>query len=175
MGRTANSTAKPKRPVANWPTHPLELCRGVNDTWNSYQRANKGRTVTTSEWKSAQTLLWSEHDKLLASIALNSPISDAESRTSLEDNYEPQLSPGIKRELPSAANDLETYEEMDGRASPGLDSCEDNFAYPSDYFFKRPRISTDWDSGDYDSAEYLYDCDELSESYGIVSPEDHEW
>ena len=48
---------------AMWPSHALELERGVNDTWNSFQCANKGRNVTTAEWKSAQLLLWEEHAK----------------------------------------------------------------------------------------------------------------
>jgi hypothetical protein len=47
-----------------WPSHPLELGRGVNDTWNSFQRANKGRSVTTAEWKAAQLVLWAEHEKM---------------------------------------------------------------------------------------------------------------
>jgi hypothetical protein len=48
---------------AMWPSHARELVRGVNDTWNSFQCANKGRSVTTAEWKSAQLLLWEEHAK----------------------------------------------------------------------------------------------------------------
>jgi hypothetical protein len=53
-----------KGQVAMWPSHPLELGRGVNDTWNSFQRANKGRSVTTAEWKAAQLVLWAEHEKM---------------------------------------------------------------------------------------------------------------
>jgi len=42
---------------ALWPSHPLEVRSGINDTWNSFQCANKGRSVTTAEWKAAQRLL----------------------------------------------------------------------------------------------------------------------
>ena len=49
--------------MAMWPSHALDLVQGVNDTWNSFQCANKGRSVTTAEWKAAQLLLWEEHAK----------------------------------------------------------------------------------------------------------------
>ena len=45
--------------IAVWPSHPAELCRGINDTWNSFQRLHKGRSVTSAEWKAARSLLWS--------------------------------------------------------------------------------------------------------------------
>jgi len=59
---TAKMGAKSKRPIPLWPTHASELCRGVNDSWNSYQRANKGRSATTSEWKMARSQLWADQD-----------------------------------------------------------------------------------------------------------------
>ena len=45
--------------IATWPSHASELCKGVNDTWNSFQRLHKGRSVTSAEWKAARALLWS--------------------------------------------------------------------------------------------------------------------
>ena len=54
-----------KPPIPLWPGHPAKLAKGVNDTWNSFQRANKGRSVTTAEWKAARAQLWTEHDALL--------------------------------------------------------------------------------------------------------------
>lgn len=45
--------------IATWPSHAGELCKGVNDTWNSFQRLHKGRSVTSAEWKAARSLLWS--------------------------------------------------------------------------------------------------------------------
>ena len=52
--------------VAVWSSHPLDLERGINDTWNSFQRANTSRTVSTAEWKAAQLVLWAEHKKTVA-------------------------------------------------------------------------------------------------------------
>jgi hypothetical protein len=60
---TAKMSAKSKRPIPMWPASAKQLCRGVNDTWNSFQRANKGRSVTTAEWKAARSKLWAEHDE----------------------------------------------------------------------------------------------------------------
>jgi hypothetical protein len=45
--------------IATWPSHASQLCKGVNDTWNSFQRLHKGRSVTSAEWKAARALLWS--------------------------------------------------------------------------------------------------------------------
>jgi hypothetical protein len=59
---TAKMSTKSKRPIPMWPVSASELSRGVNDTWNSFQRANKGRSVTTAEWKAARSKLWAEHD-----------------------------------------------------------------------------------------------------------------
>jgi hypothetical protein len=61
---------------APWPSHPLEVRSGINDTWNSFQCANKGRSVTTAEWKAAQLLLMvakrqSESDKIGQSALQN--------------------------------------------------------------------------------------------------------
>ena len=55
---------KQKRPIPVWPAHASELCRGVNDCWNSFQRAHKGRSVSTAEWKAARAQLWAEYDAL---------------------------------------------------------------------------------------------------------------
>ena len=180
MGRSAGGATKPKRPVANWPEHPLELCRGVNDTWNSYQRANKGRTATTAEWKSARAMLWSAFDRLtgsgLSSVHLGSLVSTA-------DKHETQQgSPvGTKREL-------RVLEHMPRRDTwsqpPPIDpfyeaSSPDEFSdQDRDYEwgegqFKRPRISTDWSSGEEgDDGYYENTHDELEERYVIVGPDD---
>ncbi len=47
-----------------WPENAAELCRGVNDCWNSFQRAHKGRSVSTAEWRVARAELWAEYDVL---------------------------------------------------------------------------------------------------------------
>jgi hypothetical protein len=60
----AKLNAKQKRPIPVWPAHASELCRGVNDCWNSFQRAHKGRSVSTAEWKAARAQLWAEYDAL---------------------------------------------------------------------------------------------------------------
>ena len=180
MGRSAGGATKPKRPVANWPEHPLELCRGVNDTWNSYQRANKGRTATTAEWKSARAMLWSAFDRLtgsgLSSVHLGSLVSTA-------DKHETQQgSPvGTKREL----RVLEHMPHQDTWAQPPpIDpffeaSSPDEFSDQDREYewgegqFKRPRISTDWSSGEEgDDGYYENTHDELEERYVIVGPDD---
>ena len=179
MGRSAGGATKPKRPVANWPEHALELCRGVNDTWNSYQRANKGRTVTTAEWKSARAVLWSAFDRLTGSVGsvhLGSLMSTA-------DKHEAQQGSavGTKREL-------RVLEHMPRRDTwsqpPPIDpfyeaSSPDEFSdQDRDYEwgegqFKRPRISTDWSSGEEgDDGYYENTHDELEERYVMVGPDD---
>ena len=45
-----------------WPTDAAKLSRGVNDTWNAFQRFNAGRSVTVEEWKAARQLLWEEQE-----------------------------------------------------------------------------------------------------------------
>jgi len=70
--------------VAVWPSHALELVRGVNDTWNSFQCANKGRNVTTAEWKAAQLLLWEEHPKAEAAAQGGSDGEENDSKSESE-------------------------------------------------------------------------------------------
>lgn len=152
MGRTANGLAKPKRPVAMWPSHPQELCRGVNDTWNSYQRANKGRTVTTAEWKSARAALWSEHEKLLSAVEVDVR-SSSDSDGYVDD--EPLTSPGMKRDYQAAA-------------APPPDLFTDPFEDSSDQFSKRTKFPNEWESGD-----YFHDCyDEFTDNFIIVAPDE---
>jgi hypothetical protein len=68
--KTNSSSDKPqKRPIPSWPGHASELRIGVNDTWNSFQCANKGRSVSTAEWKAARAQLWAEHDEWMGSIS----------------------------------------------------------------------------------------------------------
>jgi hypothetical protein len=50
--------------VPVWPKNASELCQGVNDSWNSFQRAQKGRSVSTAEWMAARAKLWAESDVL---------------------------------------------------------------------------------------------------------------
>jgi hypothetical protein len=52
------------RPIPVWPENASELCRGVNDCWNSFQRAHKGRSVSTADWRAARAELWAEYDVL---------------------------------------------------------------------------------------------------------------
>jgi hypothetical protein len=61
---SAKMSAKQKRPIPVWPENASELCRGVNDCWNSFQRAHKGRLVSTAEWRAARAELWAEYDVL---------------------------------------------------------------------------------------------------------------
>jgi hypothetical protein len=52
-GETGNPT---------WPRDTSELRVGVNDTWNAFQCANKGRSVSTAEWKAARAKLLARHN-----------------------------------------------------------------------------------------------------------------
>jgi len=61
---SAKMSAKQKRPIPVWPENASELCRGVNDCWNSFQRAHKGRSVSTADWRAARAELWAEYDVL---------------------------------------------------------------------------------------------------------------
>jgi hypothetical protein len=78
------SKARIKQAVAMWPSTAAELIRGVNDTWNSYQRVNKGRSVTTAEWKAARAALLAEHDRFVASLS-SVEISPAETDEYMHD------------------------------------------------------------------------------------------
>jgi len=148
MGRAATAIVKPKRPVAMWPEHSQELCRGVNDTWNSYQRAHKGRTVTTAEWKSARSSLWIEQEKMLHSV-------DVSSDDGAVDVPHPPV--GMKRSFEaSAAPPPDLFCDV----SPFEDSSE-NFA-------KRPRIPGDWENGEFSFESF----DEWSDNFIIVSPDE---
>ena len=82
MGRAANAAMK--RPVIDWPSNPRELVRGVNDSWNSYQRVNKGRSVTTAEWKAARAAFRAEYDRFVASLS-SVEISPAETDEYMHD------------------------------------------------------------------------------------------
>jgi hypothetical protein len=170
MGRTASGLVKPKRPVAMWPANPLELCRGVNDTWNSYQRANKGRTVTTAEWKTARSSLWTEHEKMLSSVE-SSPLSSSDSDGFFDSGEEPQAySPGMKR-------DFQSRHEASSPPDLFADAFDD-----ADLFAKRPRVPGDssdgelrgggsgWADGDYVCSAF----DEWStlDNLVIFAPED---
>jgi hypothetical protein len=76
--KTSSSSDKPqKRPIPRWPGHASELRIGVNDTWNSFQCANKGRSVSTAEWKAARAQLWAEHEEWTGSISEVSSHSDS--------------------------------------------------------------------------------------------------
>jgi len=48
----------------SWPRNPCELQRGVNDTWNAYQIAHKGRQVTSAEWKAEREILWRANENM---------------------------------------------------------------------------------------------------------------
>jgi len=62
--------------IPAWPAQASELRRGVNDTWNSFQCANKGRLVSAAEWKDARARLWAEHDEWIGGISEVSSCAD---------------------------------------------------------------------------------------------------
>ena len=50
----------------SWPEHPRYLIPGINDTWNVFQKKNRGKVVTSSDWKAARCLLHAQYRKFLA-------------------------------------------------------------------------------------------------------------
>ncbi len=74
MSATRKTGEKPQKARHNsaipaWPAQASELRRGVNDTWNSFQCANKGRSVSTAEWKEARVRLWAKYDEWVGGIS----------------------------------------------------------------------------------------------------------
>ena len=51
---------------AQWPTHAKFLVRGVNDTWNDYQKFRKGVVITSKEWKDARQNLHAQFQQYLS-------------------------------------------------------------------------------------------------------------
>eukprot|EP00293_Proteomonas_sulcata_P002836 CAMPEP_0184328272 /NCGR_PEP_ID=MMETSP1049-20130417/143535_1 /TAXON_ID=77928 /ORGANISM="Proteomonas sulcata, Strain CCMP704" /LENGTH=308 /DNA_ID=CAMNT_0026650575 /DNA_START=123 /DNA_END=1049 /DNA_ORIENTATION=- len=49
--------AKERPKARQWPMNPLDLVKGVNDTYNAFQAANKGRNVQRGEWEQARQKL----------------------------------------------------------------------------------------------------------------------
>lgn len=43
--------------LPEWPQSATEVCAGVNDTWNVFQSANRGRQVTVADYNAACLLL----------------------------------------------------------------------------------------------------------------------
>lgn len=155
VGRGTNgggcaAAGKHKRQVAMWPSHPLELCRGANDTWNSFQRANKGRTVTTVEWKAAQVLLWAEHEKLMNTVEITIPPTPTISSTV-----------GAAEGAAGAAGFLDDETQLYSAGMKHAREVEDPdlFPYEEDQFVKRPKYAVgiagagmgDWENA-YDHA-----------------------
>ena len=89
------SACSMKGPVIDWPSNPSELVRGVNDSWNSYQRAQKGRTVTTAEWKAERETLWQEYEKCMAlpPTSTNLPACNASAAGAVDEAVEAETSP----------------------------------------------------------------------------------
>jgi hypothetical protein len=156
MGRAVNGAAK--RPVADWPASAMELCRGVNDTWNSYQRANKGRTVTTAEWKSARARLWEEYESLLRTDL----VTDNPSERSLKNETSQMYALGTKRGM---IQEESTAPDFSSVADPGEESSEwsyDEYTYDdfSDQIAKRAKVL----SGEWETLDYCYPENEYSDS-----------
>lgn len=49
-----------------WPQHARYLVPGVNDTWNSFQKFNRGRVVRADEWRVAKNALHADFAAYLA-------------------------------------------------------------------------------------------------------------
>ena len=162
MGRAANAAMK--RPVIDWPSNPRELVRGVNDSWNSYQRAHKGRTVTTAEWKAERETLWQEYDKCMALSPTSTDDGYFEQRAAVA--HELGSPVGAKRTIHEAAvaPASDFYEDHSNR-SVSSDSTLDEYhdlLDDDDHFCKRVK-GDDWDDGDYISDD---GCDHLVHPQG---------
>jgi hypothetical protein len=49
-----------------WPEHPCLLIPGINDTWNVFQKKNRGKSVSSADWKAARYALHAQYRKFLA-------------------------------------------------------------------------------------------------------------
>jgi hypothetical protein len=97
--------------MAMWPSHALDLVQGVNDTWNSFQCANKGRSVTMAEWKAAQLLLREEHAKAKAASQGESDCEDCDSDCDCEDCWRQEY---MDRMHPTQEEEEENENEEEG-------------------------------------------------------------
>ena len=48
------------RDTVCWPEHGRYLIPGYNDTWNHYQKANRGRNVSAEDWKAERAKLYTQ-------------------------------------------------------------------------------------------------------------------
>jgi hypothetical protein len=59
-----------------WPAEAKLLIPGINDTWNDFQKARKGRLFTPSDWKLAREALRKEFNEHVMSGGVAEPIPE---------------------------------------------------------------------------------------------------
>jgi hypothetical protein len=103
VDRKAN---KPKQPtgvaeIRAWPGDASELLVGGNDTWNLFQSANKGRSVSTDEWKASRAKLLAEQDGVVEREAcvVSMDLTGLEDTDNREDHPQDHGAAGGKRIL----------------------------------------------------------------------------
>ena len=63
---TALSTPGASTSPGDWPVSAYMLRKGVNDSWNSFQAANRGKQVSVAEWKAKRQQLHDRWEELIA-------------------------------------------------------------------------------------------------------------
>jgi hypothetical protein len=65
-----------ERKVGIWPENARSLVPGFNDSWNSFQKFNKGRLVSTADWRLARAALRKAHEEFVATGGLAEQIPE---------------------------------------------------------------------------------------------------
>lgn len=63
---TALSTPGASPSLVDWPVSAYMLRKGVNDSWNSFQAANRGKQVSVADWKAKRQQLHDAWEDLIA-------------------------------------------------------------------------------------------------------------
>jgi hypothetical protein len=128
--------SEPKIPL--WPANKSELHVGVNDTWNVFQYANKGRSVTPADWHSARTAL------LAGSNGAESNGAESNGGASLP---EPPVPPRMDAAGPQAAAPVSTWVQAPrpfrAPAAPAL-APQTSRAKPGRNTIMEKKITLEW-------------------------------
>jgi hypothetical protein len=103
----SNSSTRP-----TWPANKSELRDGVNDTWNVFQSANKGRSVTPAEWKSARMELLAESNGIASHLAWPLPRAQPLLQAQPRPNGRPRGSKDKKQRKRRTSAQMQEYLEQ---------------------------------------------------------------
>ena len=55
-----------ERKWETWPENERFLIPGLNDSWNCFQKFNKGRIISTADWRQSRAALRKRHEEFVA-------------------------------------------------------------------------------------------------------------